>query len=120
LNVATFIIGKAIQGVSAAYLTRIAGKSFIEYFSQNQDWGDGGITEVVQKQFQLIKKDKFVKLFLEDAIAKFVEPLTNIYSSDKKVETESEAEINYQSQSDQKVYDYDDWKAESRAKREDW
>lgn len=120
LNVATFIIGKAIQGVSAAYLTRIAGQSFIEYFSQNQDWGDGGITEVVQKQFQLIKKDKFVKLFLEDAIAKFVEPLTNIYSSDKKVETESEAEINYQSQSDQKVYDYDDWKAESRTKREDW
>jgi GTPase SAR1 and related small G proteins len=56
LNVATFIIGKAIQGVSAAYLTRIAGKSFIEYFSQNQDWGDGGITEVVQKQFQLTKK----------------------------------------------------------------
>lgn len=120
LNVATFIIGKAIQGVSAAYLTRIAGQSFIEYFSQNQDWGDGGITEVVQKQFQLIKKDKFVKLFLEDAIAKFVEPLTNIYSSDKKVETESEAEINYQYQPDKKVYDYDDWKTESRAKREDW
>ena len=70
LNVATFIIGKAIQGVSAAYLTRIAGKSFIEYFSQNQDWGDGGITEVVQKQFQLTKKDEFVKLFIQDAIAK--------------------------------------------------
>ena len=120
LNVATFIIGKAIQGVSAAYLTRIAGQSFIEYFSQNQDWGDGGITEVVQKQFQLIKKDKFVKLFLEDAVAKFVEPLTNIYSSDKKVETESEAEINYQYQPEKKAYDYDDWKTESRAKREDW
>ena len=34
LNVATFIVGRAIQGVTAAYLTRIAGKSFIEYFLQ--------------------------------------------------------------------------------------
>ena len=120
LNVATFILGKAIQGVSAAYLTRIAGQSFIEYFSQNQDWGDGGITEAVKKQFQLTKKDEFVKLFIQDAITKFVEPLTNIYSSDEKVETESEAEINYYSQSDKKVYDYDDWKTESRNKKEDW
>jgi uncharacterized protein (DUF697 family) len=53
LNVATYLIGKAIQGVTAAYLTRIAGKSFIEYFRHDQDWGDGGITEVVQRQFQL-------------------------------------------------------------------
>ncbi|MEB3341856.1 GTP-binding protein [Okeania sp.] len=125
LNLATFIIGKAIQGVSAAYLTRIAGNSFIEYFSQNQDWGDGGITEVVQKQFELTKKDEFVKLFLQDAIAKFVEPLTNIYSSDEEVETESEfseeeAEINSQSQPSQKVYNFDDWETENRSKREDW
>ena len=120
LNVATFILGKAIQGVSAAYLTRIAGQSFIEYFSQNQDWGDGGITEAVKKQFQLTKKDEFVKLFIQDAITKFVEPLTNIYSSDEKVETESEAEINHQSQPNKKVYDYNDWKTESRAKKEDW
>jgi len=125
LNVATFIIGKAIQGVSAAYLTRIAGKSFIEYFSQNQDWGDGGITEVVQKQFELTKKDEFVRLFIQDAIAKVVEPLTNIYSDDEEVETESEfdeeeVEINYQSQPSKKVDDYDDWETESRAKIEDW
>ncbi|NEQ37924.1 MAG: DUF697 domain-containing protein [Okeania sp. SIO3I5] len=125
LNVATFIIGKAIQGVSAAYLTRIAGKSFIEYFSQNQDWGDGGITEVVQKQFELTKKDEFVRLFIQDAIAKVVEPLTNIYSDDEEVETESEfdeeeVEINYQSQPSKKVGDSDDWETKSRAKREDW
>ncbi len=52
LNVATLVLGKAIQGVTAAYLTRIAGKSFIEYFRHDQDWGDGGMTEVVQRQFQ--------------------------------------------------------------------
>ena len=109
-----------LQGVAAAWLTRIAGASFITYFQQDQDWGDGGITEAVKKQFQLTKKDEFVKLFIQDAITKFVEPLTNIYSSDEKVETESEAEINYYSQSDKKVYDYDDWKTESRNKKEDW
>jgi uncharacterized protein len=75
LNITTYVAGKAIQGVTAAYLTRIAGKSFIEYFRHNQDWGDGGITEVVQQQFQLNRKDEFIKLFVQQAIAKVVKPL---------------------------------------------
>ncbi|MGD1875670.1 MAG: YcjF family protein [Mastigocoleus sp.] len=77
LNISTFVIGKAIQGVTAAYLTRIAGKSFIEYFRHDQDWGDGGMTEVVQKQFQLNRRDEFIKAFAKDAIARVVKPLTN-------------------------------------------
>ncbi|GBE95005.1 YcjF family protein [Nostoc cycadae] len=75
LNVATFIIGRAIQGVTAAYLTRIAGKSFIEYFRHDQDWGDGGMTEVVQRQFQMNRRDEFIKAFIQEAIAKVVKPL---------------------------------------------
>lgn len=74
-TVATYLIGKSIQGVSAAYLTRIAGKSFIEYFRQNQDWGDGGMAEVVQQQFRLVQKEEFVKGFVKDAIAKVVTPI---------------------------------------------
>jgi hypothetical protein len=76
LNIATYVAGKAIQGVTAAYLTRIAGKSFIEYFRHDQDWGDGGMTEVVQRQFQLNRRDEFIKAFVKDAIARVVEPLT--------------------------------------------
>jgi small GTP-binding protein len=76
-NVGTFLIGRAIQGVTAAYLTRIAGRSFIEYFRNNQDWGDGGITEVVQEQFQLNRRDEFVKAFVQEAIARVVNPLTS-------------------------------------------
>ena len=34
LNMATYLVGKVIQGVTAAYLTRIAGRSFVEYFRQ--------------------------------------------------------------------------------------
>lgn len=74
-TLAAFVVGKAIQGVTAAYLTRIAGKSFIEYFRNDQDWGDGGITEVVQQQFQLSQRDRVIKRFVKDAIAKVVEPL---------------------------------------------
>lgn len=77
LHIATFIIGRAIQGVTAAYLTRIAGKSFIEYFRHDQDWGDGGMTEVVQQQFQINRRDEFIKVFIQEAIAKVVKPLTD-------------------------------------------
>jgi small GTP-binding protein len=77
LHVATFIVGRAIQGVTAAYLTRIAGKSFIEYFRHDQDWGDGGMTEVVQQQFQMNRRDEFIKDFIQEAIAKVVKPLTD-------------------------------------------
>jgi uncharacterized protein len=75
LSVGGAVVGRAIQGVSAAYLTRIAGRSFIEYFRHDQDWGDGGMTEVVQRQFQLNRRDEFVKSFVQDAIAKVVQPL---------------------------------------------
>ncbi|MFO5440321.1 MAG: YcjF family protein [Dolichospermum sp.] len=74
LNVTTFVVGRAIQGVTAAYLTRIAGKSFIEYFRHDQDWGDGGMTEVVQQQFQINRRDEFIKVFVQEAIAKVVKP----------------------------------------------
>ncbi|MBS3027910.1 MAG: DUF697 domain-containing protein [Dolichospermum sp. DET50] len=80
LNVATFIVGRAIQGVTAAYLTRIAGKSFIEYFRHDQDWGDGGMTEVVQQQFQINRRDEFIKVFIQEAIAKVVKPLTDTFA----------------------------------------
>ena len=87
-HIATYIVGKAVQAVSAAYLTRIAGKSFIEYFKHNLDWGDGGITEVVQQQFQLSRRDEFVKSFVRDAISKVVQPLSEAWG-----EEEEEAEL---------------------------
>ena len=87
-HVATYIVGKAIQAVSAAYLTRIAGKSFVEYFKRNLDWGDGGITEVVQQQFQLSRRDEFVKSFVQDAISKVVQPLSEAWGDEEMEEEE--------------------------------
>lgn len=121
LNIATYLVGKAIQGVSAAYLTRIAGKSFIEYFRQNQDWGDGGISEVVQRQFELNKKDEFVKAFVQDAIAKVVQPLTQNPPPETEIEYQ-EAAAEEEEVEEPKIppYEYvDDW-TNSSPKREDW
>lgn len=86
-NVATYLVGKAIQGVTAAYLTRIAGRSFIEYFRHNQDWGDGGMTEVVQRQFQLNRKQEFVKSFMQEALHKVMPPLV-IKEKEQELEKE--------------------------------
>lgn len=69
-NIATAIASKLLQGVSAAYLTRIAGKSFITYFQANQDWGDGGVQAEVERQYQLNQQDEFVKKFLQNAVQK--------------------------------------------------
>jgi uncharacterized protein len=70
LTVGGYVVGKTIQSISAAYLTRIAGKSFIEYFRQDQDWGDGGISTVVQRQFELNRRDEFIKAFVKEAVTK--------------------------------------------------
>lgn len=75
MTVATYLLAKAVQGVTGAYLTRIAGQSFVEYFRRNQDWGDGGITEVVRTQFQLAGREEFVQVFLKEAIGRVVNPL---------------------------------------------
>ena len=121
LSVAGFVLGKAIQAVSAAYLTRIAGKSFIEYFRHDQDWGDGGITEVVQRQFQLNRKDEFVKAFVKDAIARVVEPL-NIYQQESEPELEMSAELESEIEPEP-LYQQpqqDDWETYSNKRNDEW
>ena len=71
-NLATAVASKLLQGASAAYLTRIAGKSFMAYFQANQDWGDGGIQAVVEQQYQLNRRDEFVKQFLRSAVERLM------------------------------------------------
>ncbi|MEM7062960.1 MAG: GTP-binding protein [Cyanobacteria bacterium P01_B01_bin.77] len=67
-NLATAVAGKLLQGVSAAYLTRIAGKSFVDYFENQQDWGDGGMQAVVEKHYQLNRRDQILQQFVQKAI----------------------------------------------------
>lgn len=119
-QVATYLVGKAIQGVTAAYLTRIAGKSFIEYFRRDQDWGDGGMTEVVQRQFKLVQKEEFMKAFVKDAIARVVEPIKATLEPEELEEIEEPLEIEQMEAELVLADEEDDWERPNRALREDW
>ena len=75
LNLPALLLSRAVQAVSAGWLTRVAGRSFITYFQQDQDWGDGGVQEVVQRQYDLNKRASALRAFLEAAVSRVVEPL---------------------------------------------
>jgi GTPase SAR1 family protein len=121
LSVGGIIVSRAIQGVSAAYLTHIAGKSFIEYFRHNQDWGDGGITEVVQRQFQLNRKDKFIRSFVQEAITHVMQPL-HLNGKERETEWEPEQEkepIEMEAELEAVELEQQDWESR-RLVRDDW
>jgi small GTP-binding protein len=75
VNLPALVVSRALQAVSAAWLTRVAGSSFITYFERDQDWGDGGIQEVVQQHYSLSRRDGALRQFLEAAFSRVVEPL---------------------------------------------
>ena len=64
------ILSKSIQSVTAGWLIRIVGLSLIEYFKNGQDWGDGGIQEVVDKIYRLSKREDILNNFVKEAISK--------------------------------------------------
>ncbi len=75
LSLPTLFVSKVIQGVSVSWLTRIAGSSFITYFQQDQNWGDGGIQEVVEYHYNLNKRDEYFKSFIRRAYERVIDPL---------------------------------------------
>ena len=75
VHVPTYLIGKSIQSITAGWLTKLAGQAFITYFQQNQDWGDGGIQKVVQRQYKLNSREAYLKNFINMAMRKVVQPL---------------------------------------------
>ncbi len=75
LNLPTVLVGKFIQSITAAWLTRIAGESFIYFFQKDQDWGDGGIQEVVQKKYKLNKRERHLNKFIKQAFERVIDPL---------------------------------------------
>ena len=75
LNLPAAVVSKVVQAISAAWLTRIAGQSFLTYFEQDMNWGDGGLQEVVRRQYDLNRRDGVLKEFLEAAFNRVVEPM---------------------------------------------
>jgi len=64
------ILSKSIQSVTTGWLIRIVGLSLVEYFKNGQDWGDGGIQEVVDQIYRISKREDILNNFVKEAISK--------------------------------------------------
>ncbi|MBD2742285.1 DUF697 domain-containing protein [Coleofasciculus sp. FACHB-1120] len=79
-NAITFVAGGAVQGVSAAYLTRLAGLSLIEYFQAQEaaTTAEGRLLnldqlrETLQKVFQQNQRIAFLQGFVKQAVGRLV------------------------------------------------
>jgi uncharacterized protein len=58
-----FAAGGAVQAVTMAYLTRVSGKAFIDYFRAGRSWGPEGINGVLLRQFDLNSRTEFLQDF---------------------------------------------------------
>ncbi|QLE50967.1 DUF697 domain-containing protein [Nostoc sp. C057] len=78
-NAVTFVAGGLVQGVSAAYLTRIAGLSLVEYFQQQEiaiDSGTGlnleNLRQTLQKVFQQNQQIGFLQGFVKQGVKRLL------------------------------------------------
>ncbi|MBW4562632.1 MAG: DUF697 domain-containing protein [Mojavia pulchra JT2-VF2] len=74
-NAITFVAGGVVQGVSAAYLTRVAGLSLVEYFEQQEIATDSGtalnldkLRQTLQKVFQQNQQMAFLQGFVKQGV----------------------------------------------------
>jgi len=61
-----YVAGGAIEAATGAYLTRLSGEAFIDYFAHDQEWGDGGMQGAVEQRFKLAGNDAFIKAFIDE------------------------------------------------------
>jgi len=69
-NFPTRFITNSVQSITAAWIIRLVGFAFIKYFEKNQNWGDGGIQEIVQNLYEINKREDILKEFLKEALQK--------------------------------------------------
>ena len=89
-NAMTFVAGGAVQGISAAYLTRLAGLSLVEYFQAQEPTSDFSSTEKLAQLSQTIKRvfDQnqrvaFLQSFVQKAVNRIVPQPRNRVSLDQ-------------------------------------
>ena len=78
-NLATFIAGGMVEGVSAAYLTRVAGLSLVEYFEQQEIALESGNTlnldklrQVLETVFQHNQKLAVLEAFVKQGVKRLL------------------------------------------------
>ena len=77
------VISKSLQSITAGWLIRIVGLSLIEYFKNGQNWGDGGIQEVVDKIYRISKREDILNNFVKEAISKI--EMKKYFKSNKRL-----------------------------------
>jgi uncharacterized protein len=77
-NAVTFVAGGVVQGVSAAYLTRVAGLSLVEYFEQQEVALDTGnelnlqkLRQTLQTVFQRTQQMNFLPELVQQGVKRF-------------------------------------------------
>jgi uncharacterized protein len=70
-----FAAGGAVQAVTMAYLTRVSGRAFIEYFRAGQSWGHDGTDGVVLRQFELNNRGEFLQVFVKKVVDQALEKM---------------------------------------------
>lgn len=81
-NAVTFVAGGAVQGVSSAYLTRVAGMSLVEYFQSQKDSNSVNIEKlgkILQNVFSQTLQNNFLNSFVSQV-------MSHILPQDKKLE----------------------------------
>lgn len=78
-NAVTFVAGGAVQGVSAAYLTRLAGCSLIEYFQLQEEAIDSAsglnldkLGQTLQNVFQQNQQVAFLQGFVKQGVGRLL------------------------------------------------
>jgi uncharacterized protein (DUF697 family) len=76
-NAVTYVAGGVVQGISAAYLTRLAGLSLIEYFQAQAVSGESGINleqlnQTLKAVFQQNQRMAFLQGFVKQTVTRFV------------------------------------------------
>ncbi len=69
-NFTTMFVAKSLQSITSGWLIRVVGLSIIEYFMNGENWGNGGIQEVVERIYNLNKREEILNNFINEAIKK--------------------------------------------------
>lgn len=84
-NAATFIAGGLVEGVSAAYLTRIAGLSLVEYLAQQEVALDTGkvfnldqLRQVLSNVFQQNQQMAFLQTFVKQGVKRLLPEVKSV------------------------------------------
>ncbi len=99
VSIVGFLVTAPIQAISAGYLTHIAGRSFIEYFSHNQSWGDQGMQAVVTSQAKQVQASGWLTSFTQTAMKTIFQPQLFAKNSQNDQESSHQMDRNHRSNS---------------------